>query len=213
MLDGLSKWLKKVVHVDLSKLIVNFEMKTSLLSLKHHSFSFTHISCALTISGLHEFGVAIFGCGPGYGGYMWPLHLNGMFGGVGGDVRRGWVILWVWEGEEESKCRMRNSSSCSFEEWEAGAYLVKMGYSLSHILTKKLSTWTSIKPVKTDLLQLMTKLDQLQTSYHVPENVWLVHQVGHWLIHQLYIIQWMTSLPSQWPTWTTYKPTANIFCS
>ncbi len=164
MLDGLSKWLKKVVNVDLSKLIVNFKMKTSLLSLKHHSFSFTHISCALTISGLHEFGVAIFGCGPGYGGHMWPLHLNGMFGGVGGDVRRGWVILWVWEGEEESKCRMRNSSSCSFEEWEAGAYLVKMGYSLSHILTKNYQlepainqlkliccswwpNWTSFKPV------------------------------------------------------------------
>lgn len=78
-----------MVHVNLSKLIVIFEMKTSLLSLKHHSFSFTHISHALTISGLHEFGVAIFGCGPGYGGHLWPLHLNGMFGGVGGDVRRG----------------------------------------------------------------------------------------------------------------------------
>lgn len=158
MLDGLSKWLRKMVHVNLSKLIVIFEMKTSLLSLKHHSFSFTHISRALTISGLHEFGVAIFGCGPGYGGHLWPLHLNGMFGGVGGDVRRGWVILWVWEDEEESKCRMRNSSSSGLDRGMGSWWITGLNglFTVSYILTKQWSTWTSNKPVKTDLLQLMT---------------------------------------------------------
>ncbi len=44
-------------------------------------------------------------------------------------------------------------------------------FTVSYILTKQWSTWTSNKPVKTDRLQLMTNLDQLQTSYHVPENL------------------------------------------
>lgn len=92
--------------------------KTSLL------FFHTHY-CALTVSGLHEFGVAIFGCGPGYGGHLWPLNLNGMFGGVGGDVRRGWVILWVWEYEKEPKCRMRNSSLSCFGAWKVLIYIKK----------------------------------------------------------------------------------------
>lgn len=145
--------------------------KTSLL------FFHTHY-CALTVSGLHEFGVAIFGCGPGYGGHLWPLNLNGMFGGVGGDVRRGWVILWVGECEKKPKCRMKNSSLSCFGAWKGLQY-----------------TFTRLEPAINQ--QLMTNF---KPTIMLVSTITTFKPFGNWflLLSLVEVVHWLINLYYSW---------------
>lgn len=103
---------------------------SNILSEKFHLNNFHSPQARLTISGLHQLGVAVLG-GLSLGcGARGPLHLDAVTGvgvvGVAGDIWRGGVVLWDMRKKEGALSSNRiQVKLCVFAYAENCSYVVK----------------------------------------------------------------------------------------